>query len=51
MQLINAEQWSSDKEMTCPTRSEVNVDSFAEAGKHAKRENYLNAKGYFSIEN
>ena len=50
-QLINAEQWSSDKCMIHVNRSEVNVDSFTEQGKHAKIEHYLNAKGHFSIIN
>ena len=36
MQLINAEKWSSDKEMIHPIRSEVNVDSFTEVGKKKK---------------
>ena len=48
MLLINTEQWSSDKAMIRPIRSEANLDSFAETGKNSKREHYLNAKGYFS---
>ena len=37
--------------MMYPTRSEVNVNSFAKAGKHEKREHCFNAKEYFSIKN
>ena len=51
MELISTEQRSSDKHMTCPTRSEVNVNSFAEAGKACKREHFLNSKEDFSIIN
>ena len=48
MTFINNELWSSDKEMMHLTLSEVNVNSFSEAGKHSKREHWLNAKGCFS---
>ena len=41
MELISTEQRSSDKHMTCPTRSEVNVNSFAEAGKACKKRAFL----------
>ena len=41
MQLINAEQWNSDKEMTHPTRSEVNVNSVTKAGKKCKKREFL----------
>ena len=33
MKLIDVEDWSAHKLMVRPTRSEVNVDSFAKAGR------------------
>ena len=35
MRAINTIQWNSNKYVTCPTRSKVNVISFAEEWKHA----------------
>ena len=35
--LTNADQWSSNKMQTHPTRSDVKVESFANAGKICRR--------------
>ena len=37
-QLINAEKWSSEKDMICSTRSEIDTDSFTESGQNVKKE-------------
>ena len=33
MRVINTDQWSRDKEMMHPNRSEVNINSFTKSGK------------------
>ena len=47
MQLINTEQWSSDKDMMHPTRPEANADSFDETGKFCKLRALLECKRIF----
>ena len=47
MLLINTEQWSSDKDVTHPIRSEENVDSFTEIGKFCKKRALLECERRF----
>ena len=47
MRLINADKWSSDKEMMHTTRSEVNVNSFSKAGKICKMRALLECERRF----
>ena len=47
MLLLNAEKWSSDKDMMHATRSEVNVDSFAETDFFCKNRVLLECERIF----
>ena len=47
MKLIDVENWSTHKEMVHPTRSEANVDSFAETGKACRTRALLECESRF----
>ena len=47
MLLTKTEQWSSDKAMMRPTRSEANIDSFSETGKICKKRALLECERIF----
>ena len=47
MQLFNTEQCISDKDMTHPTRSQANIDSFTEAEKTCKKRALLECEDFF----
>ena len=49
MLLIDAEQWTSHKEITHPTRSEANAYSFTDTGKFCRNRAFLECKRRFLI--
>ena len=47
MRMINSDQWSSNKDMMHPTRSDVNVNSFSKAKNPCKRRALLQCERIF----